>query len=168
MATSPFFGKIICIGTLCNKNPLVLTGEERDILKQFWEIIDTKDRITYISFNGLDFDAPFIVKRSMVYGLKPTNNSFLDFKRYSRYPHFDVKLIISDFDKYAFGNLQLLCDHLQIPSPKEGEIKAENVYDAFLKGQVDKIAEYCQRDVEATYRIYTIIKDYTYNVINKN
>lgn len=171
MATNPMFGEIICIGlhrTTKDKDvylydSIALTtktvGTEKQILQRFWKIIERFNGI-FISFNGLDFDVPYIIKRSMRYNILPTNNSFLDRRRFSTRPHFDVKLVFGDWDKYAFGNLRLLSDFLHIDSPKEGKVTAENVEIEFKKGNIDLIAEYCLKDVEATYKIYEILKNY--------
>lgn len=173
MATNPMFGEIICIGlhrtTTLNGSVLFDSvayttkseGDEERILKRFWKILE-QFRGIFVSFNGLDFDAPFIIKRSMKYGILPTNNDFLDKKRFQTKPHFDVKLLYGDWDKYAFGTLRLLCDHLGIASPKEGMVKAENVENEFKKGNIDLIAEYCLKDVEATYKAYELLKNYQF------
>jgi predicted PolB exonuclease-like 3'-5' exonuclease len=165
MATNPYFGEIICIGLHKTVGDLFdstsLTGDEYSILERFWKIIGQFKGI-FISFNGLNFDIPFILKRSMKHGILPTNNDFLDMKRYSRKPHFDVKLIIGDWDKYASGTLRLVCEHLNIKSPKEGGVKAENVEDEFKKGNINAIAEYCLKDVLATYEAYLKINKYLY------
>jgi len=163
MATNPFYGEIICIGlhkTIDDlEDSLVLTGEENHILARFWKILKSFKGL-FISFNGLNFDIPFILKRSMKHSILPTNNDFLDLKRFSRNPHFDTKLVIGDWDKYAPGTLRLVCDYLGVSSPKEGEIKAENVEEQFKKGKIDAIAEYCLRDIHATYSVYEVLVKY--------
>ena len=165
MATTPYLGEIVCIGlhkvTNSEEGSIALIGSEIEILKSFWRNLDGW-KGTFISFNGLDFDVPFIIKRSMHLGILPTNNDFLDLKRFSRWPHFDVKAVIGDFDKFATGNLDLICDFVGVDSPKHGDIKADGVEDAFYAGKINLIAEYCLRDVVATYQVYEKIKNYTY------
>jgi len=73
----------------------------------------------------------------------------------------DVKQIVSDWDRYRSCTLSLLCDHLGVPSPKEGEIKAKDVEAAFKAGGIDKIAAYCERDIVATNEVFKIVKQYT-------
>ncbi len=166
MATNPFLGEIICIGLhgasmTGEEESTALIGEEKEILQKFWNAIG-KFSGTFVSFNGLDFDAPFIIKRSLFHKVVPTNNSFLDLKRFSRYPHFDTRAVINDFDKYATGNLDLITQFCGIESPKEGDIKAENVAQAFNDGRISEIADYCLKDVVATYKLYLLIRDYTF------
>lgn len=165
MGTSPYFGEIITIGLLFddgmgNTSELALVGEEKEILENFWNMIKSHKSALFISYNGLSFDVPFIVKRSMHWGILPTNQTFLNTKRFQKYPHFDVKDIISDFDKFAAPSLRLACDLFGIPSPKEEEIKAENVAQAFAQGRIKEIAEYCKRDIVATYELYKKLQGY--------
>ena len=72
MATNPYFGEIICIGLHRTVNDLydskALVGEEKSILERFWKILESFKGI-FISFNGLNFDVPFILKRSMKYNI---------------------------------------------------------------------------------------------------
>jgi len=170
MATNPFYGEIVCIGlhrttqngSLFDSTSIIGEPDEKSILARFWKILE-KFKGVFISFNGLNFDVPFILKRSMKHGLTPTNNAFLDMRRFSRNPHFDVKLVVGDYDKYAFGTLRLMCDHFGIKSPKEGVVKAENVEEEFKKGNIKLIAEYCLKDVEATYHLYEKLLSYQFH-----
>ena len=165
-ATNPFLGKIICIGLMKTNSKgqydtLSLTGDEHDILKRFWEIL-AKFTGLFISYNGLNFDVPFILKRSMVNDLTPTNTSFLDTRRFSKHPHFDVRQILADFNPKNYVTLELACGSLGIKSPKSGEVKAENVEEAYNSGRIDEIAEYCIKDVKATHSSYLIVRNYTF------
>lgn len=166
MATSPYFGEIICIGMYRNKNGLedsiALIGKEKEILERFWKNIKSFNGL-FVSFNGLEFDVPFIIKRSMYHKILPTNNHFLDMRRYSKWPHFDVRMVMTDFDKYGYGNLKIISNFLGIFNPKDGEVKAENVEEYYKQGKINEIADYCLKDVKATYECYSIIKHYFNN-----
>jgi|AntRauTorckE6833_2_1112554.scaffolds.fasta_scaffold00277_14 hypothetical protein len=161
MGTSPYFGKIIVIGvhkvTSLTTKSFALTGNEKDILVNFWKEVAGFSGV-FVSYNGLSFDVPFIVKRSMKYGLSPSNKRFLKTYRYSQDTHFDAKDVISDYDRYASPTLHLACDLLGIDSPKEGEVKADQVAKAYEEGKLQQIADYCVRDVEATYKVYKKLK----------
>ena len=137
MATNPLFGKIVCIGiTYLTDNgvrEVGLIGEEKDILASWWKEISNYNG-TYVSFNGLEFDAPYIITRSMKHSVAPTNKNFCSLQRFQRYPHYDVMQWSCNWDRWRSSSLKNLCDFLDIPSPKEGEVAAENVYDAFKAG----------------------------------
>jgi len=166
MAVNPYMGEIICIGlhgvTFSGEEQLIaLTGTEKEILTKFWSGISEHAGV-FVSFNGVDFDVPFIIKRSIFHQIRPTNNNFMDLKRFSRWPHFDVRAVMGDFDKFASGTLDLITQFCGVQSPKEGDIKAEDVYKAYKDGRISEIADYCLRDVKSTYEVYSIIKNYTF------
>lgn len=170
MAINPFLGEIVCI---CIKHVKLNTfknneeeyheeafiGNEKDILINFWKYISS-DRFRYVSYNGLSFDVPFIAKRSMIYGIRPTDRNFLVTKRYQRWPHFDVLRIVSDWDQGSSVKLELLCESLGIQNPKDGAIVASSVEEAYLSGNIKGIAEYCMKDVRATYEAFKVLRHY--------
>lgn len=164
MGTSPYFGKIICIGMYRvmdnEKKTAALTGPEDVILKNFWTAIDNFGGI-FVSYNGIKFDVPFIVKRSMKHEISPTNPNFMETNPYNTFPHFDVQRVLANFDRYNMVTLRLACDLLDVPSPKEGDIKAKDVEKAYHNGRIQDIADYCVRDVISTFEVYKRIKDFS-------
>lgn len=173
MGTNPLLGEIVCIGLLghsdsgasTSKSLFVTDGiREKEMLEEFWEILgNPKSKGSlFVSFNGLGFDVPWIIKRSMVNGILPTNNEFLNTRRYLKYPHFDVLQVLADYSPRDYMTLDLACDMLGVETPKDGEIKAENVAQAFKDGQIQEIADYCLKDIEATYKVYEIVSKYVH------
>ena len=164
MGTSPYLGEICCIGikkVLTNGqfDTLALKGPEPDILTRWWGIV-SKHRGQYVHYNGLGFDVPWIVKRSMKHGIRPTSKDFLDLRRFQKYPHFDIQQILADWDRFNIISLDLACNFTGVPSPKEGEIAAKDVAQAYADGKIEQIAEYCLRDVESTHQLYKIVSAY--------
>ena len=164
MGTSPFLGEIICIGikkVLGNGkyDAVALTGKESDILTRWWGIV-SKHSGQYVHYNGLGFDVPWIIKRSIKHGIRPTSKDFLDLRRYQKYPHFDVQMIIADWDRFNVVSLDLVCDLFSVPSPKKGVIKAKDVEKAYNEGKIDDISAYCLRDVDSTYKVYKLLSQY--------
>ena len=164
MGTNPYFGEIVCIGikkvlATGEFDATTLTGTEVEILNKWWQIVKNH-RGRFVHFNGLGFDVPWVLKRSMYHNIKPTSRDFLDTRRFTKFPHFDVQMIMADWDRYAVASLAQTCEFLDVPSPKEGEIKAEDVADAFKNGKIKEIAEYCLRDVDATHKVYNILQNY--------
>lgn len=166
-ATTPFLGKIITIGVgqVDSQDQIktkALVGSEKEILEKFWQIIvktPQQKNIQFVSFNGLDFDAPFILMRSAHHNVTPTNRDFTKLKRYTKYPHYDVMQWMANWS-YGRPTLDVACTLAKVDSPKEGEVKADEVYDAYLRGEITKIANYCERDVRTTLELYRTIKNY--------
>jgi 3'-5' exonuclease len=159
--TDAYLSRIVCIGLYYPQTgqQIALTNEsEKAILESFWAAIG-RDNGLYISYNGIRFDVPFILKRSIVHGINPTSNAFLQYTKYNPCPpHFDVMVQIGGRDSnYA---LKEMCDLFSVPSPKEGAVTGESVAQAYKEGRITEIAEYCLRDVVSTYQLYTKIKPF--------
>tara|TARA_Y100001938_G_scaffold127581_2_gene180587 strand:- start:4604 stop:5290 length:687 start_codon:yes stop_codon:yes gene_type:complete len=171
MGTSPYYGMIVCIGIRLDQNgqydKTCLTAdnysmkEEKEMLEKFWKLA-AKDRWLFVGFNSKAFDAFWIIRRSMMHKIKPTNRDFLDMYRYDTLHHFDCMLFMSDYDNYRKCSLKTACEFLDIPSPKEGEVKGDEVADVYAKGGLKAIADYCIRDIDATHLLYTRLQRYVY------
>ena len=73
-------------------------------------------------------------------------------------PRRDYRLVDTNemFSVGVFGvytKLKDMCEYLGVPTPKD-DIDGSEVYDVFLKGDLDRIYKYCKKDVEATYACY--------------
>jgi DNA polymerase elongation subunit (family B) len=144
------FGRILCIGYAIEGEPVeCLSGDEKEILKNFWEI--AKDADLFIGHNIMEFDLRFIYKRSIIHNIKPSRE--LNFARYRNNPIYDT---MKEWEKWgAIGtSLHKLSICLGVTSPKEAGIDGSKVYDYFLDGKADEIYKYCKRDVEATRSVY--------------
>lgn len=170
--TSAFFGRILvlCYDVYNEATDKHLTmsltastsASEKNLLERFTadlKKLPTKSTL-FVHYNGLAFDIPFIIQRCMHHRIKIDHSDFLNLKRFSTKPHFDLKEWISNWSYSKAVSLELACDHLGVASPKEGEVKGAEVYDAFKKGKLDQIEAYCQRDVKATFDTYQIVKTY--------
>jgi predicted PolB exonuclease-like 3'-5' exonuclease len=100
-------------------------------------------RDLFIGHNILDFDLPFIYKRSIIHQIKPTLH--LPFRRFQRQPIFDTMWEWSCW-RHRIA-LDDLAQALAIPSPKELGVNGGNVYDLYQQGRHEEIAQYCMRDV---------------------
>lgn len=145
------FGRIICIGYAIDDKPVeVFYGEEKQILKDFWQI--AKDQRRFIGFNLMDFDLRFIYQRSVVNNVQPTQN--LSFARYRSDPIFDIMWEWRKWAREPSVSLDTLAKALGIPSSKDGGIEGKDVWKAYQDGRQAEIYEYCKRDVEVTRAIY--------------
>lgn len=144
------FGQILCLGYAKNDEPAQkLTGTEPEILQAFWPLALGVDR--FVGHNALDFDLPFILKRSIIHRIKPSR--FISFARYRSEPIFDT---MREWDNWASGpatSLDRLAKILGLETSKQG-IDGSQVYDFFKAGRLEEIYDYCLRDVELTRKIY--------------
>lgn len=146
------FGRICCIGYIKENSKVekgVLKGEEKEILKKFWEL--AKDVDLFIGHNAWDFDLPFIYKRSIILGVKPSVN--ISFVRYRNDNIFDTMF---EWEKWAFGRkiaLDTLAHVLDLPSSKD-EMSGKDVWKYYQEGRIEDICKYCLKDVELTRQVY--------------
>ncbi len=163
------FGRLLCIGFTrefsdgrklehgCfgwNDRTQSFDAGEAVLLTEFWEMMRGFNRFkdTIVGHNIIDFDLPFILKRSIINGVRPTVD--FCFARYQRQPIFDT---MREWDCWSFKNwtsLDKLAVVLALPSPKNGEITGANLYEAYLEGRHREIYEYCMRDVKTTRNVY--------------
>ena len=124
-----------------------------------------------VTFNGRNFDCPFLMLRSAVLGIRPSINMMAgtrwEFKvggstgdRYSGAEHIDLldKLTFNaGFDKVGATrkfNLNFYTKSFGIASPKSQTIAGDKVPIFYAEGRTREIAEYCMRDVRATSELY--------------
>lgn len=132
------------------------SGDEKFLIQKFWEIIAKYDR--FISFNGRNFDAPFLLLRSALLRIKPLKN-LLPY-RYDSKIHCDL---LEQFTFYGLTrkfNLDFYCKAFGIESSKRGEVTGYNINEIFHQKRFKEIAEYCSKDLLATKELYLIYKNY--------
>lgn len=128
---------------------------EKEMLESFWRIANTVDR--FITFNGRNFDVPFLMIRSSLLKVKPTKNLLSD--RYGSL-HIDLLEQLTFFGTIRKFNLDFYCNAYGIESPKSKDITGMEVKNLYEAGRIKDIAVYCSKDIYATYQLYKIWEDY--------
>ncbi|MEP7162291.1 MAG: ribonuclease H-like domain-containing protein [Candidatus Moraniibacteriota bacterium] len=135
---------------------------EKDMLMKFWEIVTKYD--TFVTFNGRQFDVPFMVVRSAVHGVKPTKNLLAN--RYLQHQPYNAKHV-DLIDQLSFygamrkrGSLHLWTRAFGIESPKAQGVTGDQVRGLFKEGKYKEIAKYNARDLRATLELYRRYKDF--------
>jgi predicted PolB exonuclease-like 3'-5' exonuclease len=190
-ALNPFLGRIVCIGIYIPESKkgaaLFLDAvdteqtieqdemsikyksfvSEPELLAHFWLGLEEKRYNAFVSFNGRNFDCPFLMLRSAVLGVRPSVNLmagtrwqfFMKGKKYE-VEHFDLadKLVFgTGFDKNGAMrrfNLDFYTKAFGLSSPKSGGITGYEVPQFYAEGRSREIAEYCMRDVRSTAELY--------------
>jgi len=133
------------------------SGSEEEMLKKFWQqVVPHYDE--FITFGGRIFDAPVLMVRSAIYGIRPAKNlmpnRYLENQPYN-FKHIDLQDQLTFYSaKIERLGLHFWCRAFGIPSPKEGGIAGEDVTKLFHEGNSMAIARYCMRDVRATLELY--------------
>ena len=175
-ALSPFTGRIVAIGVvnaetgrscamyempgqtelIVRKDGMrtLISGTERQILEKFWDFLDKGDR--FISFNGRQFDGPFLMIRSAIHGIQPKRD--LVGNRYRFHPNCDLREVLNfngtlNSRQMRF-NLDLACKSFGITSSKTEGMDGRAVETMYRAGRHEDIAIYCLEDVRATCELY--------------
>jgi predicted PolB exonuclease-like 3'-5' exonuclease len=131
-----------------------ISGTEKQILEKFWEWFDNDSR--FISFNGRQFDGPFLMIRSAVNGVQPRRD--LVGYRYQMHPNCDLREALNFYGttnnrQFKF-NLDLACKTFGIATSKGEGVDGRSVESWYRAGRHREIADYCLEDVRATWELY--------------
>lgn len=127
---------------------------EKEILEDFWESAQSYD--TFVTFNGRQFDVPFLLLRSVAQEVRPTielpNKRYLNMQ--SNIYHVDLQDELTFYGAMSRRpQLHLFCRAFGIESPK-GSVSGDDVAELFLSKKFRDIAEYNAKDVVATTKLY--------------
>lgn len=159
----PEFGKVACVSMAF----VTKGGEVRfesfygeDELHILTETRKVFDKIEPLGFELCGqsiklFDIPFLGKRYFINGMKPPKL----FPTHDTKPWdlrvLDTKEVWQFGNNWSLGSLDLMCSVLEIDSPKNGDVKGDNVTTNYWEGNHEEIKEYCERDVKALVDIIT-------------
>lgn len=176
MGLSPFFGQVVSLAvgdgskdphdmpvtvfvvppagrTLPSLPEWIVPVSEKELLEAFWGLAALAE--TVVTFNGQNFDIPYLVVRSMVHGV-PARVDLAG--RYAK-AHCDVCAVLTQGGRNLQpANLEVVCWALGIDSPKD-DMDGSRVAPAYVAGEVEKIATYNAADVRATTAVYRRLQD---------
>ena len=164
----PEFAKIICVsfafvmddGT--TRKQTFANDDEVQLLKDVQSLLNKCAKLDFwlCGHNLKNFDIPMLAKRMIINGLLPP--ALLP--SYDTKP-WEIKAIdtkeIWQYGAYSsIGSLDLLCSTMDIPTPKDGEVKGDKVHEEYWEKQNLKgISEYCEKDVEVLIKIIKKLKE---------
>ncbi|MBI2035573.1 MAG: ribonuclease H-like domain-containing protein [Candidatus Liptonbacteria bacterium] len=131
-------------------------GGEKEILGKFWEV--AKKYNTFITFNGRGMDAPFLMIRSAIHGIRPSKNLLKN--RYNSYQDYDAMHVDLQDQLTFYGamrkpfSLHFWTRAFGITSPKEEGVSGDDVKRLYSEGKIKEIVEYNIRDIKATAELY--------------
>jgi hypothetical protein len=163
------YGRVLTIGVIVEQGSQILhqgvlgrdrsTGKfhlnETRTLRGFWNLLKNFNTgcDLIVGHNIMDFDLPFVYNRSRIIGVRPTIQ--FNFARYRSAPIYDTMREWAHWNPHAVCiSLAHLAEVLKVGISKTEGMDGSHVYDEFMAGHDDLIAEYCMRDVEVTRAIY--------------
>ena len=134
--------------------PWLVPLGEAELLQAFWALAASAEVV--VTYNGRNFDIPFLVGRSLVHGIAARVD--LLGNPYALRPHLDLYRVLTGGGR-AQGptGLDVVCWALGIPSPKGG-LDGSKVAEAYARGELTAIADYNRGDVRATTAVFQRIR----------
>ena len=166
----PIAWKIIAIGIISVENlelnSLIVpsirylccgTGDEKQLLEKFWEIIETKNP-QIITWNGRSFDMQVLLHRAFKFNIPVTAwfqtgdkwNSYR--QRYSENWHLDLMDVMAAFGASARSKQDLISKAIGLAG--KVDVSGKDVDELYKDGKIKEIANYCETDVLNLYAIY--------------
>ncbi|MBF8270893.1 MAG: 3'-5' exonuclease [Gammaproteobacteria bacterium] len=136
-------------------------ASEQEIVQRFFEGID-KYTPVLVSWNGRGFDLPVLHYRALLHGVQApryweTGDDDQSF-RWNNYlnrfhqRHTDLMDVLSGYEYRSIASLHEIATMLGLPG-KLG-MDGSQVWDYYLRGDIEAIRNYCETDVLNTYLIY--------------
>jgi len=163
------FGKIIVIsmgwmyGEDDNRTLRLLTlknHNEKELLEALIQVLHKVDNSDSLicGHNIKEFDIPYICRRILINGLKlPSILDVASMKPWQT-PFLDTLELWKFGDRKNYTKLDLLAHIFDLPTSKD-DIDGSQVYEVYYKdGDLNRIAEYCEKDVLLTSQLYLKLK----------
>ena len=158
------FGKVICVGVgyfqakkkekkLNFRSKIFAQEEEKETLLELKALLEKKKWIL-CAHNGKEFDFPYLCRRMLIQGIALPEPLQLAGKKPWEIRHLDTMELWRFGDYKYYTRLELLAAAFGIPSSKEGIDGSEVNPTYYQEKNIEKIKNYCLRDVEVTARIY--------------
>ena len=161
-------GQVIFIADDFESNTCDVSGvdfmpvmDEVELLNQFWLVAMHYDKV--VTFNGRQFDIPFLYLRSAQLDVPITRKNWLGY-RFATEPHCDLAEQLTFYNVSGRSgaarrfNLDFYCRIFGVDSPKSHGVTGMDVNQLMEEERYGEIAEYCLRDVFATVKLFDIWK----------
>jgi predicted PolB exonuclease-like 3'-5' exonuclease len=153
------YGRIVCIScgyidsNGVNRISSFYGDNELEIVNNFSEAIKKVEKKAFdiCGFRVLYFDIPWVLHKLTKYGIRPADIlQTIDKKPW------DMRVVDMSDDwrgKFAWAySFDELAYELGVESPK-AKFDGSQVHDAFWRGDIDSIKEYCEKDVEVSIEV---------------
>jgi hypothetical protein len=176
------FAKIICISIgyfktdkQTNRRTFRIKSfsgdDEKILLTEFTQLISTgfdPARFHFCGHNIREFDIPFICRRLLVNRIEFPDMLDLSGKKPWEIADVDTLQLWKFGDYKHYTSLKLLCEILNVPTPKDG-IDGQDVCRVYWQENgLDQIVSYCQKDIIAVARLLLRFKNDTTPLSNED
>ena len=161
-ALDPYSGRVIAIGHVKDESDIICehfngeTSKERQIIDDFWELYRAEPSHNLCGFNIINFDIPFLVRRSYALGVRVPKdiNGVFNFAQSSGRRMGPRFLDLMDF--WRLGNFQdrISLSNLAIHCGLEGKDRSGKDFAGLLRNDLKEAYRYLKNDVSLVRSIY--------------
>jgi DNA polymerase elongation subunit (family B) len=159
MSFDPDTLRIIAIGYAVEYDtPVTLTlnnCSEAEMLQHVWMAMEVHK--PWVTYNGLRFDIPAIVARSMLLGVKPTCK--VDWRRYGNSQQVDLMEVLSLGGLRKWKGLKKVAPLYGIDVPVT-EVDGSNVFSLYQANDWETISRYLAGDIVMTRALFKKVQGY--------
>lgn len=158
MVFRPEFGHVICVAWGVDEPALEVrtlvartVDEEPDLLRQLWQAIAAvRGPRRWVTYNGLEFDLPYLLRRSALLGIEVPILAPL--RRYALGEHYDVMQALANWK--PGDRLPLRIAARLFGLAKADGLDGAGVHEAWRAGRIEAVAAYCAQDARITYDLF--------------
>jgi len=126
-------------------------SDENYLLQKFLDLLNPD--ILYGHFNGLQFDVPLVIWKSIKYNYYHyLPKKFTDLYKFKLKPHFDMYNFLSNYGANPI-NFRTACVELGLDDPKE-TFSGSDVCKAYKSEQYNLIKKYIRIDTDLTFELF--------------
>lgn len=174
MALSPYTGRICAWAAVSAEDDEdrfgdaisdITDAEEVRVIEELFKHVFTRDpkdsscSPSLITFNGMEFDLPFIYGRMMILGMPMKGYYPLSWwcKRRTIIPHYDLKQVLSNWS----GRSKSLAYYAKmILNEEKEELDYATFPDMIREGRCEEILDNCMQHTMLTYKLYERVQAY--------
>jgi len=151
-ALSAEYGFVVAIGIKEGDEERLLFGSEEEMLPKFWTMVLNdycEGDALWVGFNSNNFDLPFLLRRSLIAGVKVPKEVIPVTRYWSQNFWKDLMEIWQAGDFKATISLDRMCKAFGI----EGKNGSGKYFWKLLEDEPDRAEEYLQNDIRITYKL---------------
>lgn len=152
----PIFSKPVVVGLKASSRPkieILRVKNEKLVLKNFWNLLEDLNPDRILTWNGYQFDIPFIEVRSRLNGIKIPFKINKNKWNMLNSNHLDLmRLLAGETENFLNIRLDIACSILGIKHNRK--ITGREIEGLYRKGDWESIEAHCREDVRMVEEIY--------------
>ncbi len=152
----PLFSRIIviCVKELESTTEVYHNDDEKLLLEQFWRRFGELKSPKIITFNGYNFDIPFLITRSIINDVSIPFQINTNKWQMEKSNHFDVMRFFSSHETFLNISLRTISKILEIKNGGQNGTAGSDIERLYKAGNIDAIKEKCKYDVELLEKVF--------------